>query len=116
MASKKQKKSKPAKTRKVRRKNTASVSDVSKEKTGLEIYQELLAQFPVIATSDPYRIKSWQMFAEKLAQAKAQNTVLFCVTVNPDILHNKEELQDKYPCQIVSPTEALVAGGFKFIH
>lgn len=83
--------------------------------TGAEIFAKLLKRFPFIKKTDQFRLKSWQMFSDKLAQAYAKETVLFCVTVNPDMIHHKAEIQAHFPCQIVSPTEALAAGGFNFI-
>lgn len=84
--------------------------------TGADLFAKMVAKYPEIGTADQFRLKSWQMFADKLAEAMNKQTTLFCVTVNPDMILHKAELQSDFPCQIVSPTEALAGGGFNFIH
>ena len=71
--------------------------------------------FPIILTSDAARQQSWKLLADKMSQAYAKQTTVFCVTVNPDILTNRDAIAEKFPCQVCSPTEALNSGGFDSI-
>ena len=71
--------------------------------------------FPIILTSDAARQQSWKLLADKMSQAYTKNTTVFCVTVNPDILTNRDAIAEKFPCQVCSPTEALNSGGFDSI-
>jgi len=91
----------------------APAPDLSKTPDG--VMERMRALYPVIATSDSARQQSWKLFARKVSQAYEQNTTVFCVTVNPDILENRDSLAEKFPCQVCSPTEALNSGGFDSI-
>lgn len=79
------------------------------------VLARLKEKFPVADTVDMYRRKSWEMFAQKLADAYNQKTMLFMVTVNPDMLELREQIEAAFPCKICSPTEGLYTGGFDFI-
>lgn len=110
-----------AKRRPAARKVVASKKSVSrirtkKPKHTLEsVMRSLIKAFPVIKTTDMMRRRSWELLADKIRLAYEQETLVFCVTVNPDILENRERLAELFPCQVCSPTEGLYTGGFNHI-
>lgn len=51
-------------------------------------------------------LESWSLFAHKILLAKRLKTSVMVITVNPQLLENREVLQKEFPCSIQSPTEA----------
>jgi hypothetical protein len=110
---------KPAKRRPAPRKPKAKPRKPARTKkpnhTLESVMKTMVAEFPVIKTTDMMRKKSWELLADKIRLAYEQETIVFCVTVNPDILENRERISEIFPCQVCSPTEGLHTGGFNYM-
>lgn len=50
--------------------------------------------------------ESWLLFCRKLLMAKKMKTTVQVITLNPQLLENREKLQKEFGCIIQSPTEA----------
>lgn len=105
----------PPRKRNTKRKISRKSTKTAGKATQASVLAQLRAKYPAASTTDIYRRQSWEMFAGKLAEAYNQQTMLFIVTVNPDILELRETIEGEFPCKICSPTEGLYFGGFNYI-
>lgn len=71
-----------------------------------QLKKEINKLCPESCTESPLKKKSWELFIRKLYAAQKAKTLLICITANDDIIANRDILQEKYPCQIITPTEA----------